>query len=329
MDLQQAVHVSRKFLRSVRMSHPSVHTGSRPLMNSLLPREWGKLRCVCEHLPRLASALASVPAAVAAAAAQGQKPEHITLRSLPVRQDCCSSLHWHREDREERSWNVWRGGQVGQEKKMTEWLLVIWMRHRVHIRADVCSFARSKLKSARGSIMKKDWVVSGGGWCHSNHVSHSSAAASSSSSDEPRETALNTLKLQLKHFEFLWSPVTGAEWNKNEPFETRCFRYLWGVVVSVRATHRWGCSHGTRLAAAFLDLQLSGLLDPASRTQRRRKSIHQANRKGSLFIISRGSTMGRQWTRQTRLQWSSVKVNTLRRGNIIIVHHFRAKHFEG
>lgn len=170
-------------------------------MNSLLPREWGKLRCVCEHLPRLASALASVPAV----AAQGQKPEHITLRSLPVRQDCCSSLHWHREDTEEtrlkrlpgRSGRTWEG-------KRTETLLVIWMRRCcAHSPAGVCSSARSKLKSAHGSIMKKDWVVSGSGWCHSNHVSHSSADASSSSGDEPRESALRTLDLQLKHFEFL------------------------------------------------------------------------------------------------------------------------------
>lgn len=27
-------------------------------------------------------------------AAQGQKPAHVTLRSFPARQACCSSLHW-------------------------------------------------------------------------------------------------------------------------------------------------------------------------------------------------------------------------------------------
>lgn len=55
----------------VWMPHPSIHTDPLPLMNLLLRHERPKLRCACELLPRLASALASV-AAAAAAAAQGQ-----------------------------------------------------------------------------------------------------------------------------------------------------------------------------------------------------------------------------------------------------------------
>lgn len=43
------------------------------------------------HLPRFVSATEAV--------AQGQKPVHMMLRSLPVRQTCCSNLHC-KEERE-------------------------------------------------------------------------------------------------------------------------------------------------------------------------------------------------------------------------------------
>lgn len=40
-----------------------------------------------------------------------------------------------------------------------------------------------------------------------------------------------------------------------------CFFYLRGIVVSIRAAHRRGCSNRTGLAAVFMGFQLSRLLD--------------------------------------------------------------------
>lgn len=198
------------------------------------------------------------------------------------------ALTQRRQERR-RSWNVCRGGRVGQEKKKrAERLSVIWMRRCAQSPADVCSSARSKLK-------KCTWI---------NDEKRLSSIRRRLMSFKPRQPFISRCVLVLlwwaagnctRHWKIAAEALSTSPESSHRSreksksaFRVKVFspcHYLWGVVVSVRATHRWGRSHGTRLAAALLDLQLSGLLDPASQTQGRGISIHQANREGSLFIV--------------------------------------------
>lgn len=218
------------------------------------------------------------------AVAQGQNPEHMMLSSLPAWQACCSNLHCEENQRD--AVQIFMKVTAGKEG------LLIQMRLRERLQewaviSSAFSHARSKLKIIHKSIrspgsrqrtmmqLKTTLVINHAAmlsWWASSceqwwsvpprcvHV-YVSAAGNSSWLDSPHY-------LKRWHGRFIFRVLMVAE--SSNKAEVKCkrempvqnhFYYLRGVVVSIRATYRWGGSNRTRLAAAFRSLLLARLFD--------------------------------------------------------------------
>lgn len=111
------------------------------------------------HLPRFVSAFVTLPGAVE----QGQNPAHMTFRSLPVRQACCSSLHCKKRNKrdgkgEEEAVKIFMGVTAGKEIAHSDETLHLEKHSKNELSFFffflllLSSHARSKLKTVHKSI---------------------------------------------------------------------------------------------------------------------------------------------------------------------------------